>query len=68
LSVEALGRRGIPVFGIALIGDPHPDNEHTLASMSGARVLGRLPLLDPLTPDSLRAAFEIAFPRKLFIS
>jgi dethiobiotin synthetase len=68
LSVEALGRRGIPVFGIALIGDPHPDNEHTLASMSGARVLGRLPLLDPLTPESLRAAFEIAFPRKLFVS
>jgi dethiobiotin synthetase len=68
LSVEALGRRGIPVMGIALIGDPHPDNERTLASMSGARVLGRLPLLDPLTPDSLRAAFEIAFPRKLFIS
>jgi dethiobiotin synthetase len=68
LSVEALGRRGIPVFGIALIGDPHPDNEHTLASMSGTRVLGRLPLLDPLTPESLRAAFEIAFPRKLFVS
>lgn len=66
LSLEALKCRGIPVLGIALIGDPHADNERTLASMSGARVLGRLPLLDPLTPATLRAAFAGAFPRKLF--
>jgi dethiobiotin synthetase len=67
LSLEALQRRGIPVVGIALIGDPHVDNERTLAAMSGVPVLGRLPLLDPLTPESLRAAFGIAFPRKLFV-
>lgn len=66
LSLEALERRGIPLLGIALIGDPHADNERTLAAMSGSRVLGRLPLLDPLTPESLRAAFGHAFPRKLF--
>ncbi len=65
LSVEALQRRAIPVIGIALIGDPHIDNERTLAAMSGVAVLGRLPRLDPLTPESLRAAFGAAFSRGL---
>jgi dethiobiotin synthetase len=67
LSLEALQRRAIPVVGIALIGEPHDDNERTLAAMSGVPVLGRLPLLDPLTPGSLRAVFGMAFPRKLFV-
>ena len=67
LSLEALQRRGIPVIGVALIGDAHADNERTLAGMSGVPVLGRLPRLDPLTPESLRAAFGSAFPRRLFL-
>ncbi len=66
LSLEALARRAIPVLGIALIGDPHADNERTLAAMGRVPLLGRLPLLDPLTPGSLRAAFAAAFPRELF--
>ena len=57
LSLEALARRAIPVIGIALIGDAHPDNERTLAALGGVPVLGRLPQLDPLTPASLREAF-----------
>ena len=67
LSLEALARRAIPVLGIALIGDAHADNERTLAALGGVPVLGRLPTLDPLTPESLRAAFGLAFPRKLFV-
>jgi dethiobiotin synthetase len=67
LSLEALARRAIPVLGIALIGDAHADNERTLAALGGVPVLGRLPKLDPLTPESLRAAFGLAFPRELFV-
>lgn len=67
LSLEALARRAIPVMGIALIGDAHADNERTLAALGGVPVLGRLPKLDPLTPDSLRAAFGQAFPRRRFL-
>lgn len=67
LSLEALERRAIPVVGIALIGDMHADNERTLAEIGGVPVLGRLPRLDPLTPESLRSAFGLAFPRKLFL-
>jgi dethiobiotin synthetase len=66
LSLEALRRRRIPLLGVALIGEAHPDNEKTLREMGGATILGRLPLLDPLNPRTLEAAFEAAFARSLF--
>jgi dethiobiotin synthetase len=66
LSLEALQRRGIPVLGVVLIGDAHPDNERTLGAMGS--VLGRLPRLDPLTPQSLEAAFTATFRRELFVA
>jgi dethiobiotin synthetase len=66
LSLEALRRRGIAVLGVALIGDPHPDNEGTLTALGGVPMLGRLPRLDPLTPQTLRAGFAAAFRREMF--
>jgi dethiobiotin synthetase len=68
LSLEALRQRAIPVVGIALIGDAHPDNERTLAEMGGVPILGRLSRLDPLTPSTLAAAFAAAFPRERFLA
>jgi len=68
LSVEALRRRGIPTLGIALIGDAHADNERTIREMAGVPILGTLPLLNPLTPQSLRKAFSAAFARESFIA
>ena len=68
LSLEALQRRAIPILGIALIGDAHMDNERTLREMGRVPILGRLPRLDPLTPQSLASAFAAAFPRELFVT
>jgi dethiobiotin synthetase len=68
LSLEALQRRAIPILGIALIGDTHVDNERTLREMGRVPILGRLPRLDPLTPQSLATAFAAAFPRELFVT
>jgi dethiobiotin synthetase len=68
LSVEALRRRGIPLLGVAFIGDAHPDNERTIASMGTVCVLGRLRRLDPLTPATLGSAFEEGFSRAAFLS
>jgi dethiobiotin synthetase len=65
LSVEALRRRDIPIIGIALIGDAHPDNERTLGAIGEVPLLGRLGRLDPLTPQTLKAAFAAAFEREL---
>ena len=61
LSLEALRLRKVPVAGIAFIGDEMPDTQATIAAFSGARVLGRLPHLDPLTPEALRDAFAANF-------
>jgi dethiobiotin synthetase len=68
LSLEALRRRGIPILGVALIGEAHADNERTLAELGGAPILGRLPRLDPLTPQSLAAAFSAAFRYESFVA
>jgi dethiobiotin synthetase len=61
LSLEALRSRGVAVHGIAFIGDPEPDSEATIARLGQVRRLGRLPRLDPLTHDSLVAAFAANF-------
>jgi dethiobiotin synthetase len=61
LSIAAIKARGIPLAGVAFIGDYNEDNEATICEMGGARRLGRLPLLDPLTPQSLQAAFAQEF-------
>ena len=68
LSLEALQRRGIPTLGVALIGDAHADNERTLREMGRVPILGILPRLDPLTPQSLAAAFSVAFARESFVA
>lgn len=58
LSLEAMRQRRIPVLGIAFIGDAEPDTERTIPAMGRVASLGRLPRLDPLTPDALRHAFR----------
>jgi dethiobiotin synthetase len=61
LSLEAMRQRLIPVLGVAFIGDAHPDTEHIIVEMGRTRRLGRLPRLDPLTPDTLRQSFRAHF-------
>lgn len=61
LSVEALRARGVPLMGIAFVGDPMPDSERTIIEFSGARRLGRLPWLEEISADSLRQAFAQNF-------
>ncbi len=68
LSLEALQRRRIPILGVALIGETHADNERTLRELGGVPMLGTLPFLNPLTPQSLCAVFSAAFARKSFVA
>lgn len=56
LSIEALRARGVPVLGIAFIGEPHGENERIVPLMGGVRSLGRLPVLDPLDAGTLAQA------------
>lgn len=66
LTFEALRARGVPIHGVAFVGDANPDNEATIAAMGGARRLGRLPLLADLTPKSLAVAFAANFRKSDF--
>ncbi len=61
LSIEALRARGVAIVGIAFVGEAQEDSEAIIAAIGGVRRLGRLPRLDPLTPEALRAAFAAHF-------
>lgn len=57
LSIEALRARNVPIAGIAFIGQAHAENERIIPQLAAIPSLGRLPLLDPLDPATLAAAF-----------
>ena len=61
LAIEALKARGVPILGVAFIGDANADNEATIASIGRVRRLGRLPWLDPLDRTTLASAFAENF-------
>lgn len=57
LSLEALRARGIEVTGILFSGDENAASEAAIVRFGQCRHLGRLPWLDPLTPDTLAETF-----------
>lgn len=61
LTIEALRARDVPVLGIAFVGDENEDSEAIICAIGKVVRLGRLPLLDPLDPARLAAAFAAAF-------
>ncbi len=44
--------RDIPVLGVAFISEANEDTETTIAHLGRVKRLGRLPLLDDLSPES----------------
>lgn len=62
LSVEAIRSRSLPLAGIAFIGEENADTEATICDFAHTKRLGRLPRLDLLTADTLRAAFAAGLP------
>ncbi|SDA34019.1 dethiobiotin synthase [Sphingomonas sp. NFR15] len=61
LSIEALRARGVPILGVAFNGDANEDSEATIAAIGGVKRLGRLPRLETLDAEHLRAAFADNF-------
>lgn len=66
LTIEALRARAVPVLGVAFVGEAVEDSEATICAIGGVRRLGRLPLLDQVTPAALAAAFAAHFRREDF--
>ncbi|MEK1891646.1 MAG: dethiobiotin synthase [Phyllobacterium sp.] len=67
LSLEALRHRVVPVFGLVFIGDEQADTQQIIAELGNVNCLGRLPRIDPLTPDTLRQAFHDHFDIACFL-
>jgi dethiobiotin synthetase len=61
LSIEALRSRDIPLGGVAFIGAENADTQSTIAAIGRVEVLGRLPILENLTRETLRRAFRENF-------
>lgn len=61
MTIEALRSRGVPIHGIAFIGDAMPDSEEIIPAIGNVRRLGRLPMIDAITPQSLASAFNAGF-------
>lgn len=57
LSLEALRARGVRVAGVVFLGEEVADTQSAICEIGRVATLGRLPRLDPLTPDTLATAF-----------
>jgi dethiobiotin synthase len=56
LSLEALRDRGVEVAGVVLVGPPNLENRRAVERFGRAEVIGELPPLDPLSPETLQEA------------
>lgn len=61
MTLEALRSRGVPVLGVAFIGAAQDSSETAIVRFGRVKRLGRLPWLETLTPQTLKAAFASAF-------
>jgi dethiobiotin synthetase len=66
LSLEALRARAIVVHGVVFSGEPVPASEAAITRIGKVRHLGRLPQLDPLTAETLAAAFAMHIDTRAF--
>ncbi|NLR40997.1 dethiobiotin synthase [Novosphingobium sp. ERW19] len=61
LTFEALRSRGVPIHGVAFVGEANEDSEATICAMGEVKRLGRLPMLDLLDAQGLATAFAQRF-------
>lgn len=61
LTLEALGRRAIPVAGIVLIGPEHPDNVRSISMRTNAPIVGTLPWMERIDRLSLLDSYRACF-------
>jgi dethiobiotin synthase len=54
LTLEGLRSRSVVVAGVVMVGPPDADNRQAIEDYGRVRVLGEMPWLDPLAPESLR--------------
>jgi dethiobiotin synthetase len=66
LSIEAIRARDIPLLGVAFIGEANEESERIITEIGKVKRLGRLPVIEPLTPGRLAGVFAKTFERQDF--
>jgi dethiobiotin synthetase len=66
LSIEAVRRRGIPLHGVAFIGEANEESEKIITQVGQVKRLGRLPVIEPLTAGRLAGVFAKTFDARDF--
>jgi dethiobiotin synthetase len=61
LTLEALRKRQIPIFGVIMNGPRNESNRKAIEKYGKAEVLGELEPLDEVNSQSLTEAFEKIF-------
>ena len=66
LSIEAVRTRGIPLHGVAFIGEANLESEKIITEIGRVKRLGRLPIIEPLTAGRLKSVFARTFDKADF--
>ena len=53
LTLEALGARALTIAGVVMVGEPDDDNRAAIEHFGRVPVLGTIPRIAPLTPETL---------------
>jgi dethiobiotin synthetase len=61
MTIEALRSRGVPIHGVAFIGDEIKDSQDTICRVGNVKQLGRLPVIADLNAQTLLSAFNAHF-------
>lgn len=64
MSIQMLRKAKCEIVGIAFIGDPEPEVERTICDFGDVTRLGRLPMIEDLSPTALSASFSEAIDLK----
>jgi dethiobiotin synthetase len=67
LSIAAIRARNVPLLGVAFIGDTNEESEGIITEIGKVKRLGRLPVIEPLTPGRLSGVFAKTFERQDFV-
>jgi dethiobiotin synthetase len=67
LSIEALNRRSVPIYGIVFVGEENAPVQHTIVNMGRVHHISRLPYISPLGRTELAQAFRANFSAEYFL-
>jgi dethiobiotin synthetase len=59
LTVEALRARSLTVAGVLMVGDTSDENAEAIRTHGRVSIIGQLPTLNPLTPETLARAARL---------